>query len=232
MDVVQVGIAAGGEGAQQVHRARRLHVGEFHPRRVGDARLRREVRAVDDVPAIGGQRDAVLRLAVRGARLGELPCHAAKLHDRHLAAEGQHHGHLQQHAEGVADDVGGEVAETFRAVAALQNEGFAVARARERRPEAPGLACKNQRGKSRDLPFHGGKRRLVRVVRHLPDRHRPPGIGAPASRGHCLALSSVKVGHLTLAAGDGGSAAAVRGWRGRHATEGMREWTGAMPSRS
>ena len=37
MHFVQVGIAAGGEGAQQVQRAGGLEVAELHPSRVGDA---------------------------------------------------------------------------------------------------------------------------------------------------------------------------------------------------
>ena len=134
--LVQVGIAAGGEGAQQVQRAGRLHVGEFHPRRVRDAGGGGEVRAVDDVAAIGGQRDAVHGLGVGRPRLGELPGHAAELHHRRAAAEGQHHGHLQQHPEGVADDVGGEVGEALGAVAALQHEGLALGRPRPARPSA------------------------------------------------------------------------------------------------
>jgi hypothetical protein len=37
--------------------------------------------------------------------------------------EGQHHRHLQQHAEGVADVVGDGIGEALGAVAALQQEG-------------------------------------------------------------------------------------------------------------
>ena len=41
MHLVQVGIAAGGEGAQQVQRAGRLEIAELHARRIGHAGLRR-----------------------------------------------------------------------------------------------------------------------------------------------------------------------------------------------
>ena len=57
MHLMQVRIAAGRKGAQQVERAGRLEIGEFHPLRVGNARVRREFRPVDDVAAIAGQGD-------------------------------------------------------------------------------------------------------------------------------------------------------------------------------
>ena len=104
-----------------------------------------EFRAVDDVAAIAGQRDAALRLGVGGARLGELAGHAADLHHRQGGAEGQHHRHLQQHAEGVADDVGGEIGEAFGAVAALQHEGLALGGERQLRLQAARLAGEHQR---------------------------------------------------------------------------------------
>ncbi len=116
---VQIGIAALGEGAQQVQGGGRLAVGLHHALRVGLARGGVEIEAVDDVAAIGGERDPVLRLAVRGARLGELTGHPPELDHRAGRAEGQHHRHLQQYLEAVADVVGVELGEAFGAVAAL-----------------------------------------------------------------------------------------------------------------
>ena len=182
--LVQVGIAAGGEGAQQVQRRRRLHVGELHPRRVGHARLAGEVRAVDDVAAVGGQGRAVAGLGVGGARLGELPRHAAELHHRQAAAEGQHHRHLQQHAEGVADDVGGEVGEALGAVAALEDEGLALAGRGQRRLQPPRLAGEDQRRPGREPPLRRRQSVRVRVVGHLPDRHVPPASRVPRAHRH------------------------------------------------
>jgi hypothetical protein len=65
-------------------------------------------------------------VSVGRARLGELAGHAANLHHRLLAGEGHHHRHLQQHAEGVADVVGMELGEAFRAIATLQQERLAI----------------------------------------------------------------------------------------------------------
>ena len=59
MDVVEVGIAAAGEGPEQVQRRGRLIVGAQQALRVRDAFLRGEGHAVDDVAAIAGQFDAV-----------------------------------------------------------------------------------------------------------------------------------------------------------------------------
>ncbi len=90
--------------------------------------------AVDVVAAIGRQRDAVARLEIVGARLGELAGDAADLHDRHAGRIGQHDRHLQQDAEHVADIVGVEFGEALRAIAALQQESLAFARPGPDRP--------------------------------------------------------------------------------------------------
>ncbi len=55
MHLVQVGIAAGGEGAQQVQRAGGLEIAGFHARGIGHAGGGGELRAVDDVAAIARQ---------------------------------------------------------------------------------------------------------------------------------------------------------------------------------
>ena len=80
MHVVEVGVAALGEGAQQVQRRRRLAIGLEQRLRIGHARLRRELDAVDDVAAIARQLDAVALLGRRRTRLGELAGDAADLH--------------------------------------------------------------------------------------------------------------------------------------------------------
>ena len=174
MDFVQIRIAAGGESAQQINRAGGLHIGEFHPRRIRDARRRIEIRAINDVATIGRQRHAIARFAIGRPRLGELPGHAAKLHHRQSATKGQHNRHLQQHAKSIADHIGSEIAKAFGAVATLQDESLTIAGTRQGGLEAPRLTGKNQRGKSRDLGFHCGQSRLVGIFRHLPDRHVPP----------------------------------------------------------
>ena len=144
---MQVGVAALGEGADQVERRRRLVVGADHPLRVGDARFRREVHAVDHVAAVGRQGDAVDRLGVGGARLGELAGQPADLDHRHRRAEGQHHRHLQQHAEHVADVVGMKLGEALGAVAALQQERLALGDLRQQPLQPARLAGEHQRRK-------------------------------------------------------------------------------------
>ena len=59
MDALEIGVAAGGEGAQQVQRRRRLPVGLELAARIGHARLGRELDVVDDVAAVARQLDAV-----------------------------------------------------------------------------------------------------------------------------------------------------------------------------
>ena len=60
MHVIEIGVAALREGAQQIERRRRLPVGHQHPLRVGRARFLGELDAVDDVAAIARQLLAVL----------------------------------------------------------------------------------------------------------------------------------------------------------------------------
>src|SRR3546814_5625944 len=84
VDLVQVRIAAVGEGAQQIQRRRRLVVGLDHPLRVGLAACRLEADVVDDVAAIAGKRRAVHFLHVGRARLGELARHRSEEHTSEL----------------------------------------------------------------------------------------------------------------------------------------------------
>jgi hypothetical protein len=96
--------AAGGKAR------RRLSVapiaGSCNCRSVRDARRRRELGAVDDVAAIDRQLLAVALLDRGGARLGELAGNAADLHHRRRGRIGEHHRHLQEQAEEIADVVG------------------------------------------------------------------------------------------------------------------------------
>jgi hypothetical protein len=54
------------------------------------------------------------------SRLGELSGNAAELDHRAARAKGQHHRHLQQHLEHVADVVGMELGKALGAIPALQ----------------------------------------------------------------------------------------------------------------
>ena len=150
MHVLEAGIAALREGAQQVERRRRLPVGHLLARRIGHARLLVELDAVDDVAAIAGQRHAVLRLVVGRARLGELAGDAADLHHRLRAGEGQHHRHLQEHAEEVADVVRAMLGEALGAIAALQQERVSGSDGCKLLLQLARLTCKNQRRKGRE----------------------------------------------------------------------------------
>jgi len=61
------------------------------------------------------------------------------------APKGQHHRHLQQHAEGVADVVGAELREALGAIAALEQKSLAVRHLAQRLGQPPGLAGEDQR---------------------------------------------------------------------------------------
>ena len=185
--VIEIGVAALRERAQQIERRRRLPVGHQHALRVGRARFLGELDAVDDVAAIARQLLAVLHFGRRRARLGELSGDAAELHHRRAAGIGQHHRHLQQHPEEVADGVGAMLGEAFGAIATLQQKGLAGGHAGELGLQLARLACKYQRRKGGKLFLDLGKLLLVRIDRNLLDRLRAPAIGAP-SRCHLKSL--------------------------------------------
>src|SRR3546814_21127037 len=99
------------------------------------------IDAVDNVAAIARQLDDVDYLGGRRARLGELAGHEANLHDRAGGAEGKHHRPLQHDPEGVADVVGMELGDAFRAVAALAQNSLALGP----RPDHPHPAARRTR---------------------------------------------------------------------------------------
>ena len=183
MHLVQIGITARGKSAQQVERAGGLEIAEFHSGRIGRAGVRGEVGAIDYVAAVAGQRHLALGFGVRRARLGELTGHPAHLYYWQRRPEGQNHRHLQQHAEGVADDVGGEVGEAFGTVTALQHESLAFGGKGQMRFQAACLSGEYQWWVPAQARFHLLKLRRVRVGRDLADRTIAPGIRVPRTLG-------------------------------------------------
>ena len=204
VDLVEIGIAAAGKGAQQVERCRRLQIAAQHALRIGRARLRREGDIVDIVAAVAGQRDAVLLLVIARTRLGELAGHAAHLHHRHLAGKGHHHGHLQQHAERVTNGVGVEFGKALGAITALQQEGIAGRDIGQPVGQIARLAGKDQRRIGAQFGFDGGERASIGILRKLAGL-----AGAPAVRGPVG-------GHDRAALRDFGAGCKVGGdWAGR-----------------
>ena len=186
----QVGEATLGERADQIDRRRRRVVALEQPGRVGAARALGEVEAVDDVAAVGGQRDVAARLGVARARLGELPRHAPHLHDRHRRAVRQHDRHLQHRLDAVADLLGGRAGEGLGAVAALQEERPTGCRTRELVAEVVDLAREDERRQCRDL---GGDRRdSIRVIPGglLLDGQGPPVVECVELLEHPISLSA------------------------------------------
>ncbi len=187
MRVLEIGIAAAGEGAQQIERRGGLTVGVELALRVGHAGGRREIDAVDDVAAIARQLDVADALGGRGARLGELAGDATDLHHRRGGGEGGHDRHLQKHAKEIADVVGGMLGEGFGAIAALQQEGLARCDLAQQLLQLARLASEHERREARELALHLGQRGGIRIVRHLLDRQGSPALGGPGgSRHHAL----------------------------------------------
>ena len=179
MRVVEVGVAARGEGAQQVQRRGRLSVGLELPARIGYAGLGREGDVVDDVALVARQLDVADLLVRRRARLGELPGDAPDLHDGRAAGEGQHDRHLQEQPEEIPDVVGGVLREALRTITALQEEGLAGRDLAQRPFELARLPCKNERRKAGELLLDRLQGCLVRIIRNLLGGPGPPALWRP-----------------------------------------------------
>ena len=180
MHAAEARVAAMREGAQQVQRRGRLVIGLDQPRRIGRARVPGELRAVDDVAAVARQLDIVAPLDRRRARLGELTGDPPDLHHRRGSREGQHHRHLQEDAEEVADRVRAVVLEALGAVAALEQESLPGRDARERFLQVARLAGKDERRKARKPALDRGELRRIGIFGDLNDRLRPPAFRRPA----------------------------------------------------
>ena len=188
MNAVDVGKATGREGPQQVQAGGRLGIGLQHARRIGDPRLMGRFKPVDDVAAIAWVFHPANHLGIGRARLGKLACHAADLDHRHLGAIGQHHGHLQHNAEGVADVVGRKFGEAFGAIATLQQKGVALSGLSQLLFQPPRLTGKDQGGVFGQLRLNRSQCGGIGIIRHLHARFCAPIRLFPAL-GHGPALS-------------------------------------------
>ncbi len=177
MDMVEIGEAALGKGAQEVERRRRLAIGHFLAHRIGQTVRRIKLDAVDDVAAVARQLLAALAFHRRRARLGELAGDAADLDHRRFGGKGHNHGHLQEGAEEITDIVGAVFGEAFGAIAALKQESPAGRHVGELALELARLAGKNQRRIGRQPCLDGGQRVGIGIVGNLHDR-----LAAPAGR--------------------------------------------------
>ena len=209
--VLEIGVAAGREGTQEVEGRGRLAIGHLDAVGVGGARGLVELDAVDDVAAVARQLDFALALDSGGARLGELAGDAADLGDRHRPGKGQDHRHLQEDAEEVADVVGVVLGEALGAVAALEEEPLAGRDPGEPLLELPRLAGKDQRRIGGDAGLDRGERRRVGIDRRLLDRPRAPALWGPALLHHAKLRTRKNRGGLYTASLDFATRVAPRG---------------------
>ncbi len=174
--LAQVGVAAGGEGADQVERRGGGVVHPLEPLRVRRAGLGGELQAVDRIPTVGGEFDTVPDLGGLRARLGVLPGDPADLHHRYGGGVGQHGRHLQQGLDLVAHLVGRDAVEGLGAVAALQDERLAPRHPRDLLAEFVALTGEDQRRVALQFGGHGPERGLVGVDGLLSGGQVSPGV--------------------------------------------------------
>mmetsp|Transcript_10248 Transcript_10248/g.62645 ORF Transcript_10248/g.62645 Transcript_10248/m.62645 type:complete len:281 (+) Transcript_10248:1513-2355(+) len=178
-DPLHAGVAAAGEASKQVQGGGALVVGLDKQVWIGDASLCGELRAVDDVAAIGRQLDVSDLFHGCGARLRELSSHASELDDGHATREGEHDGHLEQHAEGVSDVVGAEIVEAFRAVSSLEHERFSYGCFGQLSLERPCFSCEDQRWDLAHLVEHTSHGGFVGIFWLLQCGFVPPAVWRP-----------------------------------------------------
>ncbi len=189
--LVQVRVAAGGEGPAQVQGDGRAVVGADQPARVRGAGGGGEVEPVDGVAAVGGQlgcRPAPRAAATCG--LANWPAILPIFTIGTLRAVGQHHRHLQQGLQLAAHRVGGGAGERLGAVAALQHERLAAGDGRQALGERVAFAGEDQRRQRGQLGGHRVGPGLVRpagLLRHGRD------VGRGRSLRHGPASSSVVI---------------------------------------
>jgi hypothetical protein len=118
-------------------------------------------------------------LGVRRAGLGELAGDATDLHRGHPRRVGEHHGHLQDDLQLVADGIGAERLERLGAVSRLEQERLAVGHLAELGGEVACLAREHQRGQRAHLLEHRVECRLVWPVGLLGGRALSPGGRGP-----------------------------------------------------
>src|SRR5262249_20808507 len=75
--------------------------------------------------------------------------------------------------------VGMELGEALGAIATLQQERPALGDGAKRALQTPRLAREDQRRIGAQELLNGIQRRLIRILRNLPDRHAPPAIETP-----------------------------------------------------
>jgi hypothetical protein len=167
VDPGQVGEATLGEGPQQVQRDRRLVVGLHQPLGVGLPGGRRGRHVVDHVAAEGEEVDAVDPLGGRRPGLGELAGDAPHLQDRNTGRVGEHHRHLQDDLELVADGVGREALERLGAVTRLEQERPSLGHVGQVLGQLPGLAREHQGRQRSQVLERPVERGLVRPRRLL-----------------------------------------------------------------
>ena len=181
LHLMEIGIAALGEGAQQIEGRGGLAIDLHQTLGIGLARGGLEFHAVDHIAAIGRQRHVADRLGIGGARLGELAGEPAHFPPRTFRAEGQNDGHLQQNAEGIADIIGVKFREALGAIAALQEKRLALAGIGQFGPEIARLSGENQRRRVTQARFGLLQKRRIGPVRLLQDRQLAPPVRAPIS---------------------------------------------------
>mmetsp|Transcript_12871 Transcript_12871/g.36896 ORF Transcript_12871/g.36896 Transcript_12871/m.36896 type:complete len:485 (-) Transcript_12871:221-1675(-) len=178
-DAVQSSIPTRGERTHQVQRRRRLVIRLHQPVRIGHAGLRRELRAVDDVPTVRRQLLPIDGFQIRRPWLGKLTCQPRNLHHRHATPVLHHHTHLQQQPVQIPHFIRRELLKALRTIPSLHQKRLPPGSRREAILQRARLPGKHQRRHTPNLPHRGPQRLLVGIIRLLQRREITPGFGRP-----------------------------------------------------
>ena len=174
VDLPQIRVPAHSEGADEVEGGAGAQIGVEHAMRIGNTGVPGESVAIDRIPAIGGQGDAIARLDVRTAGFGVLAGHAPHLDHGGGGAIGEYGGHLQNGLKLEADVVSRVVGEGLGAIASHEHEGPALAGGRHLGAQGIDFAGEDEWRSGAQVRTHCPQDGLIGVGRLLGGRTATP----------------------------------------------------------
>ena len=139
-----------------------------------------ELDAVDDIAAIGGQYDAIVRFVMRAARLGELPGNPRHFDQGSVDRGLEPLGHRVEQAGNTRHLLRDRIAKAFRAVAALKEEAPPFGQLGHDGAQPRRILMVDDRCSAGKPRFDCAQQFFISICRHLAGRSAAPAGREPA----------------------------------------------------